>query len=93
VGGRRFLQVLEGPAALLDATYRRIEADPRHFALVKLSRKPIAARSFPDWEMGYQESGSGQALSEIVERLVGPLQDRNMRAELSTFAELHTRAA
>jgi hypothetical protein len=93
IGGRRFLQVLEGPGALLDAAYDRIRADQRHFALVQLARRPIAARSFPDWEMGYQEYGSPELLPDIVQRLVGPLVEPNLRAELNTFARLHGRAA
>jgi len=33
VGGRRFLQVLEGPDEAVIRTYERIKSDPRHFAL------------------------------------------------------------
>lgn len=96
VGGRRFLQVLEGPSLKLDATYLRIRADSRHFALVQLSRKTITTRSFPDWEMGYQ-SGNGanefDALTTIVERLTGGVDNPSLRAELQGFAALHSRAA
>ena len=46
VGGRRFLQVLEGPRERTDAAYVRIKADPRHFALVELSRRRITERAF-----------------------------------------------
>jgi hypothetical protein len=92
VGGRRFLQVLEGPRTSLDATYRRIAADDRHFAMVKLSRKLITKRSFPDWEMGYHQ-GAGGGLVEIVERLSEPVDDPCLRAEIRGFAQLHSKAA
>jgi hypothetical protein len=52
VGGRRFLQALEGPADAVAQTYDRIKADGRHFAAVTLDNRPIAERSFPDWAMG-----------------------------------------
>lgn len=95
VGGRRFLQVLEGHKVLLDATYHRIKADPRHFALVELERAEIAERSFPDWEMGYMELGSGSedTLARLVERLTDGVTDASLRANLRGFAELHSRAA
>ncbi|UUR08697.1 BLUF domain-containing protein [Sphingomonas glaciei] len=53
VGGRRFLQVLEGPAAECEAAYARIRADDRHFALVQLGRRTIVERSFAGWDMGF----------------------------------------
>lgn len=96
VGGNRFLQVLEGPSDKLEATYRRIGADPRHFAMVRLSRKTITVRSFPDWEMGYQSGASANDLEElttIVDRLTGGLDNPSLRAELQGFAALHSRAA
>lgn len=91
VGGRRFLQVLEGPAERLDRTYARIKQDPRHFALVELSRRPIAAPSFPEWDMGY-EVGDADLLP-LVAGLTGKVADPSLKAQLLSFAELHTKAA
>lgn len=95
-GGRRFLQVLEGdPAALLD-TYARIIADPRHFAVVELVRRPIERREFGTWAMAHQAGGSageGPDLREEIDRLVTPLGDPNLRAQFTGFAALHARAA
>lgn len=96
VGGKRFLQVLEGPRHSLDAAYRRIGADARHFALVQLSRKPIITRSFPDWEMGYQagpDADTVEDLVKVVARLTRGVDDPFLRAELNGFAALHSRAA
>jgi hypothetical protein len=95
VGGRRFLQVLEGHTVLLDKAYARIKADARHFALVELERAVITERSFPDWEMGYMELGNGseETLARLVERLTDGVQDASLRANLRGFAELHSRAA
>jgi hypothetical protein len=91
VGGRRFLQVLEGPAPQLDATYARIKRDPRHFAVVELSRKPVDKLSFPNWDMGY-EAGQG-SLAELVYQLTSMIDEPSLQAQLRGFAQLHSKAA
>lgn len=53
--GKRFLQVLEGEARLVEAAFDRICRDPRHFAVVTLSRRDVAVREFGAWEMAHQE--------------------------------------
>lgn len=89
VGGRRFLQVLEGPRQMLETTYARIKRDPRHFALVELSRRDIAERAFPRWSMGY-EAGN---LLPLVTGLTEQVADPSLQAQLRSFAELHSKAA
>lgn len=47
-----FMQVLEGPAQEVEAIYRKILQDDRHWgAQILLDRE--APRSFPDWTMGF----------------------------------------
>jgi Sensors of blue-light using FAD len=46
-----YLQLLEGPEAAVDATYRRIAADDRHMDLSLLSRRTVTERLFPEWAM------------------------------------------
>lgn len=48
-----FLQLLEGPADKVEATYARIRADDRHVEVTPLTRRGIAAsaRMFPEWSM------------------------------------------
>ena len=94
-GGRRFLQALEGPEAAVLATYTRIQQDPRHRALVLLSRRTVTARAFGNWSMGFERGGSAEAadLRSVVAALVAPLEDRNLLAQFQGFAELHARAA
>lgn len=50
---RRFLQAIEGPDAAVEALFARIQADPRHHAIVLLSCRPVQAREFGDWEMAH----------------------------------------
>lgn len=49
-----FLQLLEGNADALDATWQRIAADRRHNTKVVLEEGDIAARTCPDWTMGFR---------------------------------------
>ena len=48
-----FFQVLEGPAAAVDAAFATIAADPRHARAVTIIRERIARRAFGEWSMGY----------------------------------------
>lgn len=93
VGGRRFLQVLEGPEDAVSRTYGRIAQDPRHFALVKLNDRPIEERSFGQWAMGFEEGGETPTTGNLdaqVSALVAPLADATLRAYLLGFARSHT---
>ncbi len=48
-----FLQMLEGPKAAVEATYKRIARDDRHIDVRPLTRRSINddARLFPGWSM------------------------------------------
>jgi len=86
--GKRFLQVLEGPAGPIDATFERIRRDSRHRGQVLLARKSVARREFGDWSMGYKSSAQddgGALYAAICAKLadVSP----NLRAELTAFAQ------
>ena len=94
-GGKRFLQALEGPQEAVAATFERIKADPRHFAVVPLSMKEVQTREFGTWSMGYEAGASSGAgdLRQAVAQLVAPLKDKSLAAQFTGFAELHSRAA
>lgn len=92
VGGRRFLQALEGPTAAVKQTYERIKADKRHFAAVLLDSREIEERSFAMWAMGHQPSKSipnHSAISEDVTALISPISDPTVRAYFAEFAKKH----
>jgi hypothetical protein len=91
VGGRRFLQALEGPEQAVLATYDRIQNDPRHRACVLLARRAVSEREFGDWSMAHD--GDGSALQETVAALVACIDEPNLRAQFTGFAQLHSRAA
>jgi hypothetical protein len=50
-GGDRFLQLLEGPAGEVDATFERIRGDDRHTDVIVIARAPVERRMFRDWNM------------------------------------------
>ncbi len=63
--GRRFLQALEGEPDRVEAAFARISADPRHFALVILSRRDVVVREFGDWAMAVDD-GTGSAIAQVA---------------------------
>ena len=90
VGGRRFLQALEGPREAVLATYDRIASDPRHFAIVQLGCDEIAERQFGAWAMGAQAGRAPRAeatVSESVAALIAPITDPSLRGYFTGFAE------
>lgn len=101
VGKRRFLQVLEGPAEAVRATYARIRQDQRHYACVVLSEREQDERQFGEWAMGHVAAGAdadaqadeGADLVTVVKGLVADVADPNMRAHFIGFAELQAKAA
>jgi hypothetical protein len=90
VGGKRFLQVLEGPEDAVQTTFDRINHDPRHYALVQLAREAIAERQFPGWAMGAQGGatpGDQASVSDAVAALIAPIKDPSLRGYFTGFAE------
>lgn len=91
-GGRRFLQVLEGPEESVRETYRRICEDPRHFAPVVLKSEPIVARSFAGWAMGFQAAGTPAGRGSVdddIAALLAPIDDAAIKAYFAGFALQH----
>lgn len=48
-----FAQVLEGPLDKVEAAFERIQQDERHGEVSLLGLEEVAARSFPNWAMGF----------------------------------------
>lgn len=53
--GGNFLQVLEGSAEQVKATYERIRLDPRHRNCLVLLEHDVASRQFGRWSMGCRQ--------------------------------------
>ena len=54
--GTRFMQVLEGPLASVEAAFARILADSRHCGISVQRDVPIEEREFGDWTMAVRRS-------------------------------------
>lgn len=46
-----YLQLIEGPEAAIQATYKRITADDRHLDINLLVSRGVTDRMFPEWAM------------------------------------------
>ena len=66
--GRHFAQVLEGAVAAVEPLVADVARDPRHGDFTIVFRKPIVARDYGEWSMGYIE---GFGASERIEALIG----------------------
>jgi hypothetical protein len=83
--GTRFMQAMEGPPEKIEATLERIKADPRHRALVLLSKRMIEAREFGDWAMAANTPGTSNAdFFQHVEDLIANASP-NVRATIEGF--------
>ena len=49
-----FIQALEGDEQQIDALFKKIQQDPRHSRVNRVSKKSIQSRSFADWQMGFK---------------------------------------
>ena len=62
-----FAQVLEGPRDVVELTFDRIGADPRHSDVMVLSFTPTERRCFPRWSMAFcGQTSSADPMAESV---------------------------
>ena len=67
-----FAQVLEGDRPAIEATFERIQRDPRHGSVQVLAFEPAPVRSFPTWSMAFiGRSRTGQHLFEHISNDTG----------------------
>jgi len=52
----RFVQIVEGPEAVVRDRFAAIATDPRHRSLQVMRERRILERQFPQWTMGFRES-------------------------------------
>lgn len=75
-----FAQFLEGPSGAVQATFDRIEKDPRHRGVIVVLNRGVKTRDFPEWRMGYRnldynlnhsnaDENKGQVGGETVDAL------------------------
>ena len=67
-----YAQVLEGPLAMVERTFERIQCDARHDDVVVLQFAPVERRAFQDWSM----ADAGAALGPDAAPLPAALLER-----------------
>lgn len=81
-----FFQVIEGPAENVRDLWKKIERDPRHFALHLFLEQQPATRLFPEWQMAWVTSQAVEAAG-FNPRLLRKesYADAELQAMLDTF--------
>lgn len=79
-----FAQVLEGRFVDVQATFERLQLDPRHEDLVVLRSGYVAHRDFGDWSMAYAGASASVALS-LSKPLSQPSMNELKADEISSF--------
>ncbi|WP_109807454.1 BLUF domain-containing protein [Sphingosinithalassobacter portus] len=87
--GKRFLQAMEGPLEKVEATLARIQSDPRHRAMVVLSKRTIAEREFGPWEMAHYHRATDAEFVDRVRQLTQAAAPA-VRATIEGFVTLRT---
>jgi hypothetical protein len=88
--GKRFLQVLEGVPAEVEAVYARVLKDPRHFAVVKLSERKIEEREFGSWDMDFERVDGAVGKAALIDRVKGLTSAANpsVKALFTSYAAI-----
>jgi hypothetical protein len=81
-----YLQLLEGPAAAIDAAFSRIAKDNRHLDVVRLTCEPVDERLFPGWSMHHDPLQTWMWTRSQV--AAGTLRHAGQLALLSAFARV-----
>ncbi|WP_405567814.1 BLUF domain-containing protein [Polaribacter sp. Asnod6-C07] len=59
-----FLQLLEGKKEDIDALYKSIKKDQRHFNVTLIAEEFVNERMYPDWSMAYHKFRANQLAKE-----------------------------
>lgn len=82
-----FVQTLEGPDDVVEATFARIQLDRRHREVFVALREEVTERSYPDWSMGCRELSKDESetvpgFNDYLGTKSGPRQPGGGRAEV-----------
>lgn len=82
-----FMQLLEGPEAVVSELYARIERDPRHHMLITVLEERGLPREFADWSMACRQvdAPTWMQLSHLVGAAGQPAKLSVVKGVLATF--------
>jgi len=68
-GDGNFVQLLEGEKTVVERTFERVSADPRHESVTIIDSGELSERNFPKWSMGFKamDSFSHTGLSGYID--------------------------
>lgn len=97
----RFFQMLEGSKEKVQAVFEKIQADPRHSAIIKLFEGETSKRHFPDWKMAlkvvnadeFEKIKAYETIEEGNKFLTEVIDDHLGLQMLRFFYEQHQSAA
>jgi hypothetical protein len=86
----QFMQVLEGEAEAVTATFSRISADPRHHGIMVLVKGAVKERRFPGWSMAFRDLNlpDHQDVPGFSEFLNTPLTGKEFAGDLEHCEKL-----
>lgn len=90
-GGRRYLQVLEGPVAATEGLLSKIEADERHQGCVTFLRRNVEERSFGEWSMAFRGSPSLSLEGDYrraLDWMTRGMEEGRLKQQILAFARL-----
>lgn len=70
-----FMQALEGDEDVVLELERRIRYDRRHRGVLRLLKRPIVEREFPEWSMGFRRLGKQLRVPGETDTIDLPLTD------------------
>jgi hypothetical protein len=86
----QFMQVLEGEAEAVTATFSRISKDPRHHGIMVLVKGAVQERRFPQWSMAFRDLNlpDHQDVPGFSEFLNMPLTGKEFEGDLEHCQKL-----
>ena len=81
-----FAQTVEGAMHDVQATFERIQCDPRHRQTVVLQAGPARDRAFGDWSMAY--AGRVDATAMRFDALIGSGEEQRRTTSANTILDL-----
>lgn len=64
-----YYQTLEGAQADVDATYSRIQGDPRHGGLIVLQDEAAKGRAFASWSMAHRDLPPDHRIAGLISQI------------------------
>jgi hypothetical protein len=88
-GGNRYLQILEGEAAIVEAAMDRIERDERHSSIHILVDRTIRKRDFANWTMAFFDEpklGTYASFKTLADAMHATVDDR-LKDRVAAFTD------